>query len=332
MKNKFFVLVALMICAINSYGQGTKLGEKVSEMLRDKGIMILSDERNQYPDAVDPSKPWYKFRKTTLSISDNALKTKFLNAMSQGYNADRDNNNLEMQAWSEPQMEMRMKYEINYAEGKNMVVGLDRDKSLVITVVRDADGTRHLAAVETRNFSQNLEATTYIIEYKTIKPIMLAPQQIANRIEVAMMSGVDSDIVKRLGFFRTKYIADPSQPAPVAGAFSAVEAICNNPVPENVAKAQDIVLDMMLYAKDQKHIEALSKMSAALNEVSGKLAMNGNSAQSNEQLVIIDGVECGKDKIDPSKINSMEVLQGEEAIKKYGDKARNGVITITTKK
>lgn len=36
--------------------------------------------------------------------------------------------------------------------------------------------------------------------------------------------------------------------------------------------------------------------------------------------------------IDPNTIKSINVLKGENATKKYGEKAKSGVIEITTKK
>ena len=55
-----------------------------------------------------------------------------------------------------------------------------------------------------------------------------------------------------------------------------------------------------------------------------------------EPLWIIDGVEIKRegDKIDvkPEDIESMEILKGESAIKSYGEKGKNGVILIKTKK
>jgi TonB-dependent SusC/RagA subfamily outer membrane receptor len=52
-------------------------------------------------------------------------------------------------------------------------------------------------------------------------------------------------------------------------------------------------------------------------------------------LWIVDGKEKDKDqvqKLSPDAIESMNVLKGEEATKKYGDKGKKGVIEITTKK
>jgi hypothetical protein len=52
-------------------------------------------------------------------------------------------------------------------------------------------------------------------------------------------------------------------------------------------------------------------------------------------LYVIDGkeMESGSMKdVDPNTIKSINVLKGENAVKKYGDKGKNGVIEITTKK
>lgn len=54
-----------------------------------------------------------------------------------------------------------------------------------------------------------------------------------------------------------------------------------------------------------------------------------------DPLIIMDGKESTKakmEKLDPDKIESMNVLKGEQAIQKYGKKAKDGVMEITTKK
>ncbi|AXP81834.1 BlaR1 peptidase M56 [Mariniflexile rhizosphaerae] len=56
---------------------------------------------------------------------------------------------------------------------------------------------------------------------------------------------------------------------------------------------------------------------------------------SGEALYIIDGKEEKEEvfeKIHPDKIASVNVLKGDHAIKKYGEKGKHGVIEITTKK
>lgn len=59
------------------------------------------------------------------------------------------------------------------------------------------------------------------------------------------------------------------------------------------------------------------------------------SKSNKTPLLILDGKEMKDgniDDIDPNDIESLSVLKGEKAIKKYGDKGKDGVIEITTKK
>ena len=55
-----------------------------------------------------------------------------------------------------------------------------------------------------------------------------------------------------------------------------------------------------------------------------------------DPLIIIDGVEVEGDvsleTMDPDSIATINVLKGKAATKKYGSKAKNGVVEITTKK
>lgn len=61
-----------------------------------------------------------------------------------------------------------------------------------------------------------------------------------------------------------------------------------------------------------------------------------NSGNKNKSpLVYLDGKEISKEemeKIDPNTIESMNVYKGEKAIEKYGEKGKDGVIAIHTKK
>ena len=59
------------------------------------------------------------------------------------------------------------------------------------------------------------------------------------------------------------------------------------------------------------------------------------SDDDSKYLIYIDGTEATKEdmeKINPDNIEKMNVLKGEAALKLYGDKGKNGVIEITTKK
>ncbi len=63
--------------------------------------------------------------------------------------------------------------------------------------------------------------------------------------------------------------------------------------------------------------------------------MSISTSSGKDPLYIIDDKEVSKDKlatIKPNNIESVTVLKDESAIEKYGDKAKNGVIIIKTKK
>ncbi|MBX2815657.1 MAG: hypothetical protein KTR24_06660 [Saprospiraceae bacterium] len=65
----------------------------------------------------------------------------------------------------------------------------------------------------------------------------------------------------------------------------------------------------------------------------GSIKIQGNAAESLEPMIIIDGVVVPRDSIDhlsPDQIESIKVVKGEEATKKYN--APNGVIKVKTKK
>ena len=70
-----------------------------------------------------------------------------------------------------------------------------------------------------------------------------------------------------------------------------------------------------------------------LNDSDSKLFISAGDDKK-QPLYVIDGKEVKKNEmkdLDPNDIESINVLKGEAAIKKYGKKAKNGVIEITTK-
>lgn len=60
-----------------------------------------------------------------------------------------------------------------------------------------------------------------------------------------------------------------------------------------------------------------------------------DSEKGENPLFIVDGKEMSKEEFEglsPSKIEKVEVIKGEKATEEYGDKAKDGVIKISTKK
>ena len=65
------------------------------------------------------------------------------------------------------------------------------------------------------------------------------------------------------------------------------------------------------------------------------IVMKPSSSQKEKPLIVIDGVitsEINLNDLNPTNIQSMNILKGENAKAKYGEKGANGVVEITTKK
>jgi TonB-dependent SusC/RagA subfamily outer membrane receptor len=57
--------------------------------------------------------------------------------------------------------------------------------------------------------------------------------------------------------------------------------------------------------------------------------------KNNYPLVLVDGIEwdyTSLEKINPENIDSISIMKDKSATDKYGEKAKNGVILIVTKK
>lgn len=83
------------------------------------------------------------------------------------------------------------------------------------------------------------------------------------------------------------------------------------------------------YANDQK------ENSSELTNTDVQIRSTGNSKIEGKPLIVKDGIIAENQEvedIEPGTIESMNVLKGEVAIKRYGDKGKNGVIEFTMKK
>jgi hypothetical protein len=67
----------------------------------------------------------------------------------------------------------------------------------------------------------------------------------------------------------------------------------------------------------------------------GNIVLKPASGEKMKPLIVIDGVitsEMNLNELNPSNIASMNVMKGEKAKEKYGEKGANWVVEITTKK
>jgi len=75
------------------------------------------------------------------------------------------------------------------------------------------------------------------------------------------------------------------------------------------------------------------KKKTAENE--DKIEIRNTDGSQAKPLIVIDGVvneKTGLNEIDPNQISSMDIFKDKTATDKYGEKGKNGVIEITTKK
>lgn len=97
---------------------------------------------------------------------------------------------------------------------------------------------------------------------------------------------------------------------------------------ESISVLKDASATKIYGEKAKNGVVVITSKKAAAKEKEAK-------STPNDALWILDGKEMAKEqiqKLNPDSIQSMNVLKGEGAVKKYGDKGKKGVIEITTKK
>lgn len=78
--------------------------------------------------------------------------------------------------------------------------------------------------------------------------------------------------------------------------------------------------------------DALTGLMPTARIEGGKIYLRGNFSTSGASaLVLVDGVEIPLDKVDPSTVESVKVLQGGSAAAIYGARASAGAVIVTTK-
>lgn len=441
MKNTLIVVLVLVLSTTNALAQESHLARAIKDLLLDKNVYVTYDEVSNYnydieKNLVEDNKEWFYYRKAESVIIDSTTALNFENIIKDAYNDERDNEMVEFRAFSDSRLGVGFKCEVKYNKEASFMIGADSTKNSIVVAIKDKSGARYVAGVEygRRVVNENLtffECCTYIANYNNNNPDPLLGNRIMQSSDNDWLQTDESINIKRLGFFRDKFLEDNTKLAPVKGADLAVVTICKDSNPRDLLKAQEIVHDMIFNSNDlfddKSNLEnlcLLNKMEHALNRKIGEFIANGNqdyvhsslfkslqffhdklladtsqsmflltglhslsdnfvkssnlseilkaremilemkdlasdetvrlrlelisgslsiraselaSAQGQEldELVIIDGKESTKaqmNKLKQSKILRMEITRGMGAVGKYGDKARNGVIIITTKK
>ncbi len=117
----------------------------------------------------------------------------------------------------------------------------------------------------------------------------------------------------------------PPPPPPVAG----VKPMAPPPPPPLPAPSEikEITINNISGSSTNKQLKEVV--------INGKPVNDFNETGSKDALYIVDGKEISYEQmnaINPNEIKKMNVLKGDKAIAEYGDKGKNGVIIIETKK
>jgi TonB-dependent SusC/RagA subfamily outer membrane receptor len=175
-----------------------------------------------------------------------------------------------------------------------------------------------------------------------------------NKVEVQLKNGkkeyYDLNNINEKKKFNAKYPAPP--PPPPAPAQQPIEvrgyktntsvAVEGKPLPENLI----YVINGKISTKfEMEQLKPEQIASVDILKGSSAVALYGDNAKEgvvqiklkNESnpLYVIDGEIASKEKMDqlkPEQIEAIDVLKGEKATAAYGDKGKNGVIQIRTKK
>jgi len=111
------------------------------------------------------------------------------------------------------------------------------------------------------------------------------------------------------------------------------ENINQNNYPANVARINTPKISLKMPQNENEIM--LSNFRSEKSDTIINPTVKIQSFDSLPPIYIVDGKEIPKqelNKINPSNYKTISVLKGESAIKKYGDKGKNGVVEITTKK
>ncbi|SFU76603.1 Signal transducer regulating beta-lactamase production, contains metallopeptidase domain [Pustulibacterium marinum] len=220
--------------------------------------------------------------------------------------------------------------------GKHLFVtaGNDDEKNMnieIIEVVEDEKETTPKKKITFRKTIQNSKENPEILELvedekeiiEVIEVIEDTPREETKKEEkyIAIYTGDDDDDDKKIKTSVKRIILTDS-----------VQVVDEFVDPENI---KTIVIETK--DGDKKTIEASNSGLVTPNgDMYVKIKKNSTIQNSEKPLFVIDEKKQPKDfdqnKIDPENIESINVLKGEPAIKKYGEEGKNGVIEVTTKK
>ena len=150
-------------------------------------------------------------------------------------------------------------------------------------------------------------------------------------------------VVERDGEISNAKVVKSIHPALDAEALRVINSMPNwTPGMQNgeaVRVKYTVPVTFRLQGKDSNIGDAKSELGRGANVLAEMVVVGfgkqDDAASAKQPLFVVDGVAMDYEKvrgINPDNISGMEILKDKAAIEKYGEKAKNGVVVIHTKK
>jgi hypothetical protein len=202
---------------------------------------------------------------------------------------------------------------ITMIRADTVVPGMKNEK---ITIV--ADTFRFITKSDTSRIPDN---AIYTINGLTVTP------EIVNSIEPGKIASIN--VTKKDGKNQIDLILKTSKDTPPVGTAKPNGAVTFIGYPDD-AKGVKAVIGYYIDPKDPKAV--IGHPIDPKDNSNMEVTVKGYKVLP---LYVVDGKETTKEessKINPEQIAAVNVLKGEDAAKKYGDKGKFGVVEITLKK
>ncbi len=136
----------------------------------------------------------------------------------------------------------------------------------------------------------------------------------------AVMSSISPEKIEKIAVLKDKMAIEKY-------GEKAKNGVIEVTLKSNSETSTDQDIKVIGYAKDQKV--------APFNKPNSGITLRGSESDSEKPLIVVDGIiteNQNLNNMDPETFQSVNVLKNETAKEKYGEKGKNGVVEITTKK
>ena len=92
---------------------------------------------------------------------------------------------------------------------------------------------------------------------------------------------------------------------------------------------------LVLYACSADRLTGVAAQDAVRQYQAGTVRLRPVTTPGRNALILLDGLEVARESLrtmDPASIHSVEVIKSAAAVAQYGERARDGVILIQTKR